>query len=458
MFDLNLIEGVYNKFGNEIERIYNNRNEIIWELDDGSNDYLWVEPDESMIGTGSNYIGFFERTEKTDVALEENSVQYSYDGINWEYIPYGLSPEHNTLIIDKKTYFRYVNNKHIRHRIYGIHIDENSKSSHLKCNVGGSIRKYMNGVYYNIFEGYTNIPFFIGIDIIDASKLHVDFFENNNVTSYGYARMFKSQEFMKYAPVLHITTIEDYGCSEMFMFCKSLLNSPELHATTLANYCYNSMFYGCISLLKAPELPATTLAEGCYYEMFYTCTSLVNAPELPATTLAERCYMLMFYRCYSLVTAPALPATILAKACYSNMFSECTLVTAPSLPATTLADNCYIQMFEDCTSLVNAPLLPATTLAEGCYKYMFNGCTSLVNAPELPATILVTYCYNNMFERCSSLSNITCYAENTTTGLVNWVKGVSANGVFNKRRGVEWPTGVNGIPENWTVNEIDMPN
>ena len=115
MFNLNLIEGVYNKFGNEIERIYNNRNEIIWELNDGSNEYLWVEPDESMIGTGSNYIGFFERTEQTDLILEENSVQYSYDGINWEYIPYGLSPENNTLTIEKKTYFRYVNSKHIRH-------------------------------------------------------------------------------------------------------------------------------------------------------------------------------------------------------------------------------------------------------------------------------------------------------------------------------------------------------
>ena len=454
MFDLNLIEGVYNKFGNEIKRIYNNRNEIIWELNDGSNDYFWVEPDESMIGTGSNYIGFFKREEKTDVALEENSIQYSYDGINWEYIPYGLSAEHNTLIIDKKTYFRYVNNKNIRHRIYGIHIDENSKSSHLKCNVGGSIHKYMNGVYYNIFEGYTNVPFFYGIDIIDASKLHVDFFENNHVTSYGYARMFKSQEFMKSAPVLHITNIEDFGCSEMFMFCKSLLNSPALPATTLANYCYNKMFDGCISLLKAPELPATTLAEGCYYGMFDTCRSLVNAPALPATTLAEKCYMLMFYRCFSLIKAPELPATTLAKACYSNMFSECTLVTAPSLTATILADNCYIQMFEDCTSLVNAPSLPATILAVGCYSNMFRGCTSLVTAPALPATTLASNCYDSMFFGCTSLSSITCYAENTTIGLNNWVNGVSATGVFNKRSGVEWPIGVHGIPENWTVNEI----
>ena len=407
MFDLNLIEGVYNKFGNEIERVYNNRNEIIWELNDGSNEYLWVEPDESMIGTGSNHIGFFERTEQTDVALEENSIQYSYDGINWEYIPYGLSPEHNTLPIEKKTYFRYVNNKHIRHRIYGIHIDENSKSSNLKCNVGGSIHKYMNGVYYNVFEGYTNVPFFGGIDIIDASKLHVDFFENNNVTSYGYARMFKSQEFMKYAPVLHITTIEEYGCSEMFMFCKSLLNSPELPATTLANYCYNEMFSACLSLLNSPELPATTLAEGCYYKMFDTCRSLVNAPALPATTLAKFCYYHMFYRCFS---------------------------------------------------LINSPELPGTTLDYGCYMYMFRECTSLVNAPALPATTLVTNCYDNMFEGCSSLSSITCYAENTTTGLLNWVNGVNNTGVFNKRKGVEWPSGISGIPENWTVNEIDIPN
>ena len=246
-----------------------------------------------------------------------------------------------------------------------------------------------------------------------------------------------------------------YACYDMFIRCIGLTNAPKLPATTLANYCYSYMFYGCTSLVNAPVLSATTLAENCYEDMFKGCTSLTNAPELPATTLAWYCYSYMFENCTSLTNAPVLPATTLANYCYSYMFYGCTsLVNAPVLSATTLAENCYEDMFKGCTSLTNAPELPATTLARSCYSYMFYNCTSLTNAPELPATTLANYCYSNMFNGCTSLNYIKAMFLTTPSSSYteNWTNNVSPTGTFVKNASASWDvTGVNGIPENWTV-------
>ena len=227
---------------------------------------------------------------------------------------------------------------------------------------------------------------------------------------------------------------------------------PFLTATKIFSTLFrNSALIDASKLL----LPATTLASQCYYGMFYGCTSLTTAPVLPATTLASQCYCGMFRGCTSLTTAPILPATTLASYCYSSMFSGCTsLTTAPVLPATTLASECYNNMFYGCTSLTTAPVLPATTLASYCYSSMFKGCTSLTIAPVLPATTLLSNCYTNMFRNCSSLNYIKCLAT-YVTGTSNWVNSVAAQGTFVKSSTMEdWPTGVSGIPTDWTVIDV----
>ena len=192
----------------------------------------------------------------------------------------------------------------------------------------------------------------------------------------------------------------------------------------------NSYVYNKIVDASNLILPATTLTYGCYYGMFQNCTSLVNTPVLPATTLAQQCYQEMFYSCT-------------------------TLTTAPALSATTLANGCYFDMFRDCTSLVNVPsILPATTLATECYGDMFHGCSSLTTAPELPATTLVDECYIEMFWECSSLNYIKCLATDIPefTSTLHWVDGVSSTGTFVKNASMSgWSTGVDGIPNGWTV-------
>ena len=141
---------------------------------------------------------------------------------------------------------------------------------------------------------------------------------------------------------------------------------------------------------------------------------------------------------------------------FGNLFINDThIITAPELPATTLAPYCYMQMFRGCTSLVAAPSrLPAMTLQSNCYGYMFYDCTSLVKAPELPATELESNCYINMFRGCTKLNYLKALF--TTTPSIgytqSWVSGVAATGTFVKNRAATWTiTGVNGIPEGWTV-------
>ena len=245
----------------------------------------------------------------------------------------------------------------------------------------------------------------------------------------------------------------------MFYQCTSLTTAPELPATTLASDCYLSMFQGCAELISAPDLPATTLASGCYQRMFRDCARLTTAPELPATTVASNCYMEMFYGCSNLLTAPStLPALTLYGGCYQSMFEECrSLTAAPELPATTIAGNCYIDMFRYCTSLKTGPtILPALTLYGHCYRRMFRFCKNLENAPILPAPILVTYCYHHMFDGANKINHVKCLANSgfeTEDCITNWLLNTSSTGTFVKAQGVEWPSGVSGIPDGWTVEE-----
>ena len=119
------------------------------------------------------------------------------------------------------------------------------------------------------------------------------------------------------------------------------------------------------------------------------------------------------------------------------------------------SSNTFRSLFYGCTSLGSAPELPATTLVNSCYNSMFSGCTSLVTAPELPATTLVNYCYIYMFENCNKLACIKVGAtEWNTTACFNWVNGVASTGTFTKPTALTIPTGANGMPNGWTINNI----
>ena len=218
--------------------------------------------------------------------------------------------------------------------------------------------------------------------------------------------------------------------------CSLISSGSYTSVTSLDPYAFASLFSGNDKLKRHPTeklvIRPATVGDGCFRNMFSGCTALERAPELPATTLASYCY--------------------------ESMFSGCTSLTrAPDLPATTLAKGSYGGMFFGCTALQNPPAISAQTLAESSCMNMFSGCTSLKESPELKAQTLATFCYAFMFSECTSLKKITCTASNLSAenALMNWVDGVpaGAGGTFIKKSGVTWPSGPDGIPTGWTVQQ-----
>ena len=107
----------------------------------------------------------------------------------------------------------------------------------------------------------------------------------------------------------------------------------------------------------------------------------------------------------------------------SQNFASITSTTQPYM---------FRNLFENCSGLLSAEnlVLPQGALPEGCFHYMFYGCTSL--------------------------SAITCLATDisATNCLTYWVRNVSSSGTFYKASGVTWPSGDDGIPDNWTIVDI----
>lgn len=428
-----------------------------WTLgEDGIPEGWTVEnSDGSEVFTASNYLTFTSTGNSTltigNTGGNAPVLYYSYDQLNWDLWDYGQ--------LDFTTLYLCGDNPN------GFSFSASQASTLVvggdDCHIYGSVMSLLNKD-----EALLTIPsdycfyalFYTSSNILTPPSLPA-----TELTDYCYGRMFESCRELTSAPELPATTLANGCYTRMFASCEALTTAPALPATVLAPSCYESMFYYCTTLATPPSvLPATELAEKCCYGMFQDCWSLSEAPELPATTLAEQCYHLMFASARNLTVAPELPAEVLTKKCYTAMFSDCqSLREAPALPATTLAESCYYEMFNSCKVLTVAPeTLPATTLAPSCYVSMFAGCTSLTTAPVLPAQTLVWDCYTSMFNQCSSLNYVKCLATDMSASgssascLTGWLNGVSSTGTFVKAANAQWPTGVSGIPEGWTVEEL----
>ena len=381
--------------------------------------------------SASNYLTFSSRGSSwiyldSSGGGEQPVLYYSYDTVSWELWDYTTL----TFTADAPLYlcgsnpggFSFDATVYNRIMVYGDN-----------CSVSGDVMSLLDKD-----EELTQIP-----------------------NAYCFALLFGGSSLVS-GPDLPATSLT-IGCYYgMFQGNTSLSSAPALPAESMAENCYASMFYGCTSLTVAPELPATSLAPSCYANMFHGCTALAEAPSLPLMNLGYRCYYGMFQECTSLVTAPALPATTMVDECYHTMFLDCTsLTTAPELPATTLAPSCYWGMFAGCSALETAPELPATTLAGSCYLNMFERCTSLTTAPILSAPTLEFSCYAAMFAGCSNLSYVKCLATDISASecTLSWMNSVSSTGLFIKAANSQWPTGINGIPEGWTVENFgDAPS
>lgn len=119
--------------------------------------------------------------------------------------------------------------------------------------------------------------------------------------------------------------------------------------------------------------------------------------------------------------------------------------------------SCFFGLFTNCTTLISAEnLILPRILSKYCFCSLFENCTNLVESPKIYTDTLEYYCFNEMFYNCSKLTKIYYMGpdiiNNNSTGW--WVKNISTNGTFIKKRGVSIIKGIDGIPENWSVKEI----
>lgn len=339
--------------------------------------------------------------------------------------------------------------------------------------------------YFNTFRYTTCIFNIFGniMSLIDANNFPTDYeFKNNTYEQFGQLFYLSKVRSAKHL-LLPAATLTPYCYYEMFRK-SSLSQAPLLLSTNLARGCYMEMFAGCINVTSfQPVLPATHLPYGAYCN-FLNETGITTAPEIMATTTEEGHTMWnMFEGCESLVSGPSiLRMTTLNEQDCRGMFKECyNLVNPPVISATTIGKQAMQYMFQNCRSLVNPPVLPATVIAESSYNAMFNNCWTLANIPSLPA-VPTKNCYYRMFENCKALTSVNvgvaqplaegsyqlmfngCTNLNTvscpasdisaTNCLTNWMQNVASTGTFNKNPNVTYPSGKSGIPENWTINDI----
>lgn len=142
---------------------------------------------------------------------------------------------------------------------------------------------------------------------------------------------------------------------------------------------------------------------------------------------------------------------------FRNFFSYCNCHSMKNL---VLSDNTlngtYAWFAQWNTYLTEAPeVLPMNSIAQDACKSMFRG-TAIERSPEIIATALTgSNGMQNMFNSCSNLNYVKCLASSGTAYgySYGWLDGVSATGTFVKAQGATWASGVNGIPEGWTVIE-----
>ena len=152
--------------------------------------------------------------------------------------------------------------------------------------------------------------------------------------------------------------------------------------------------------------------------------------------------------------------TILKSA--SNMYANCANLTKVMDLSNILKIDNGRGMYKNCTSLTEVSDNNNINEINTCQD-MYSGCTNLKTGMDLskvkvikkPMYSWITNGFCNMYNNCSKLEeiiapNISVWDTNKFT---NWVKGVAANGTFYKPKGLEIPTGNNGIPTGWAVKE-----
>lgn len=375
-------------------------------------DYVWIRNDSTETSILSVPYAHYE------------DVEYSYDKIEWSTFRVNNSVE---IQPQQKVYLRctdvpyyYINAAH-----GSSGIDENMAFKFEKeCSFGGDIRTLIDYKtlptiipehhFYNTFYECTlakSLPDFTHI-VVDEGSGIPDISNMNNITTPIRLPNLIAFEYMPFHNKTdNIKNSFDYNkiLKGEFKNWRYIQDDFEFNPMLSQNSILTGTFNGLdISIPK--ELPKRFVILNNAGYMYANCANLTKVMDLSNIRKIE----------------------------YGNyMYSNCTSLTEVS-------DNNNVNEINDCQN-------------------MYSGCTNLKTGMDLskvkvikkPMYSWMTNGFCNMYNNCSKLEeiiapNISVWDTNKFT---DWVKGVAANGTFYKPKGLEIPTGNNGIPTGWVVKE-----
>lgn len=252
-------------------------------------------------------------------------------------------------------------------------------------------------------------------------------------------------------------TMGEGSCHSMFENCHMLSTDdiPEnlLPATTATKYCYDSMFKNFKYL--DPEVLENIW--GYDSDIMTAIVSKETRLKLPATTISGYQGMFAGSSISNVIKFPK-GVTVSSNGLY-GMYKGNTSISSANLSFKTdqsISNLAFASMFENCTGLNNATInLMGGNLSSRAFQSAFSGCTNLRTA-NLNGVKNIDYvsCCASMFSGCSNLNLV--YTDllewpsvntNATTG---WLNNVASNGTLRTLKEFTIPSGIDGLPANWT--------
>ena len=375
-------------------------------------DYVWIRNDSTETSILSVPGGCYK------------DVEYSYDKIEWNTFRINNSVE---IQPKQKVYLRCtdVPYEYINAENGSSGINHNMSFNFKKeCTFGGDIRTLIDYKtlptiiprhhFYFTFSGCPlakSIPDCTYIVVDEGGDIFDMTYNKNIVTSIRFPNLISFSSYIPDKPSNSLKNSIDFNkiLKGNFINCLYIQDDFEFNPMLSQDSILNKAFYGS-TIVKPKELPKRFAILKAANSMYENCANLTKVMDLS--------------NIYKIDNGIA-------------MYKNCTSLTEVS-------DNNNVNEINDC-------------------QHMYSGCTNLKIGMDLSKVKVIkkpmyswsTNGFCNMYNNCSKLEeiiapNISVWDTNKFT---DWVKGVAANGTFYKPKGLEIPTGNNGIPTGWTVKE-----
>lgn len=375
-------------------------------------DYVWIKNDSTETSILSVPYDHYK------------DVEYSYDKIEWSTFRVNnsvqLQPQQKVYLRCTDVPYYYINAAHGSSGVSGNMAFKFEK----ECSFGGDIRTLIDyktlptiipeNHFYGTFSSCTlakSLPDFTHIVVDEGSGIPDISYMNNITTPIRLPNLIAFKYSLFYNKTNNIKNSFDYNkiLKGEFKNWKYIQDDFEFNPMLSQNSILRDTFNGLdISIPK--ELPKRFVVLNDAGYMYANCANLTKVMDL----------------------------SNIRKIDYADyMYSNCTSLTE-------VLDNNNVNEVNDC-------------------RYMYSGCTNLKTGMDLSKVKVIkktkysgiTKGFCNMYNNCSKLEeiiapNISVWDTNKFT---NWVKGVAAKGTFYKPKGLEIPTGNNGIPTGWVVKE-----